>query len=53
MSSPPRKERIVAKLRMERAGRGGKTVSVVYDLPRKATYRKTSGAPLRIPEGIV
>jgi translation initiation factor 1 len=25
---------VVAKLRLERAGRGGKTVTVVYDLPR-------------------
>lgn len=26
--------RVAAKVRMERAGRGGKTVTVVYDLPR-------------------
>ena len=26
--------RIVAKLRAEKSGRGGKTVTVVYDLPR-------------------
>jgi 2,3,4,5-tetrahydropyridine-2-carboxylate N-succinyltransferase len=25
----------------------------VYDLPRKTTYRRTGGAPLRIPEGAV
>jgi translation initiation factor 1 len=30
--------RVVAKLRVEKAGRGGKTVSVVYDLPRNATF---------------
>jgi translation initiation factor 1 len=30
--------RIVAKLRMEKAGRGGKTVSVVYGLPRNAAF---------------
>jgi translation initiation factor 1 len=32
--------RIVAKLRMEKAGRGGKTVTVVYDLPRNAAFLK-------------
>ena len=30
--------RIVAKIRIERAGRGGKTVTVVYDLPRNAAF---------------
>ena len=33
-------DRIVAKLRMEKAGRGGKTVTVVYDLPRNAAFLK-------------
>jgi translation initiation factor 1 len=32
--------RIVAKLRMEKAGRGGKTVTVVYGLPNNATFLK-------------
>jgi translation initiation factor 1 len=32
--------RIVAKLRVEKAGRSGKTVSVVYDLPRNAAFLK-------------
>ena len=32
--------RVVAKLRVEKAGRSGKTVSVVYDLPRNATFLK-------------
>lgn len=32
--------RIVAKLRIEKAGRGGKTVTVVYDLPRNAAFLK-------------
>jgi translation initiation factor 1 len=32
--------RVVAKLRVERAGRGGKTVTVVYDLPRNAAFLK-------------
>ena len=32
--------KIVAKLRMEKKGRGGKTVSVVYDLPRNDVFLK-------------
>ena len=32
--------RIVAKLRLERAGRGGKSVTVLYDLPRNAAFLK-------------
>lgn len=30
--------KVVAKLRMEKKGRGGKTVSVVYDLPRNDAF---------------
>ncbi|HWF85582.1 MAG TPA: translation initiation factor, partial [Vicinamibacterales bacterium] len=30
--------RIVAKLRMEKKGRGGKTVTVVYDLPNNRAF---------------
>lgn len=32
--------KIVAKLRMEKKGRGGKTVTVIYDLPNNATFLK-------------
>ena len=32
--------RVVAKLRLEKKGRGGKTVTVVYDLPRNAAFLK-------------
>jgi translation initiation factor 1 len=32
--------RIVAKLRVEKKGRGGKIVSVVYGLPRNAAFLK-------------
>ena len=32
--------RIIAKLRMERKGRGGKTMTVVYDLPQNAAFLK-------------
>jgi translation initiation factor 1 len=30
--------RVVAKLRTEKKGRGGKTVTVVYDLPRNSVF---------------
>ena len=33
-------DRVVAKLRMEKKGRGGKIVTVVYDLPRNAAFLK-------------
>lgn len=36
----PVPDRIVAKLRLEKAGRGGKTVTVVYDLPRNDAFLK-------------
>jgi translation initiation factor 1 len=32
--------RIVAKLRLEKKGRGGKTVTVVYDLPQNDAFLK-------------
>ena len=32
--------KIVAKLRMEKKGRGGKTVTVIYDLPNNAAFLK-------------
>lgn len=30
--------KVVAKLRLEKKGRGGKTVSVIYDLPNNAAF---------------
>ena len=33
-------DRVVAKLRMEKKGRGGKTVTVVYGLPNNADFLK-------------
>jgi translation initiation factor 1 len=39
--------RIVAKLRIEKAGRGGKTVTVVYDLPRNAAFLKALAQELK------
>jgi translation initiation factor 1 len=38
---------IVAKLRIEKKGRGGKTVTVVYDLPRNEVFLKELGARLK------
>ena len=32
--------RVTAKLRMEKSGRGGKIVTVVYDLPRNEAFLK-------------
>ena len=43
----PLPTRIVAKLRLERKGRGGKTVTVVYDLPRNDAFLKDLGARLK------
>lgn len=39
--------RIVAKLRMEKKGRGGKTVTVVYDLPNNAAFLKELAQELK------
>ena len=39
--------RIVAKLRVETKGRGGKTVTVVYDLPRNSAFLKELGHELK------
>jgi translation initiation factor 1 len=39
--------RIVAKLRMEKKGRGGKTVTVVYDLPDNAAFLKELSQELK------
>jgi translation initiation factor 1 len=43
----PIPSRIVAKLRMEKKGRGGKTVTVVYDLPRNAAFLKDLRSELK------
>src|SRR6187397_1662773 len=39
--------RVVAKLRMEKKGRGGKTVTVVYGLPRNADFLRDLGQDLK------
>ena len=43
----PLPARIVARLRMEKKGRGGKTVTVVYDLPKNDAFLKDLGARLK------
>ena len=43
--------KIVAKLRMEKKGRGGKTVSVVYDLPRNDAFLKDLCQELKLACG--
>jgi translation initiation factor 1 len=43
----PVPDRLVAKLRVEKKGRGGKTVTVVYDLPRNDAFLKELGQRLK------
>jgi translation initiation factor 1 len=43
----PIPSRIVANLRMEKKGRGGKTVTVVDGLPRNATFLKELSQELK------
>lgn len=43
----PVPDRIVAKLRMEKTGRGGKTVTVIYDLPGNQPFLKALAAELK------
>jgi len=44
--------RVVVKMRMERAGRGGKTVTVLYDLPRNGAFLKELGQDLKKACGV-
>ena len=43
----PLPARIVAKLRMEKTGRGGKIVTDVYDLPRNQAFLKALASELK------
>ena len=43
----PVPERIIAKLRLEKKGRGGKTVTVVYGLPKNEAFLQELGARLK------
>jgi translation initiation factor 1 len=40
-------DKVVAKLRMEKTGRGGKTVTVVYGLPQNAEFLKELAQELK------
>lgn len=44
--------RIVAKLRLEKAGRSGKAVTVVYDLPRNDAFLKELSQELKKACGV-
>jgi translation initiation factor 1 len=46
-SDAPVPSRIVAKVRMEKKGRGGKTVTVVYGLPQNAEFLKELSQELK------
>jgi translation initiation factor 1 len=39
--------KIVAKLRIEKSGRSGKTVTIVYDLPQNAAFLKELASELK------
>ena len=39
--------KIVAKLRVEKSGRGGKTATVIYDLPNNQTFLKELASELK------
>jgi translation initiation factor 1 len=43
----PLPKRIVAKMRMEKKGRGGKAVTVVYDLPQNQAFLKDLAGELK------
>ena len=43
----PLPAKIVAKLRMEKSGRGGKTVTVIYDLPNNQPFLKDLASELK------
>lgn len=51
-ASEPVPSRITAKLRMEKAGRGGKTVTVIDGLPKNETFLKELCAELKRSCGV-
>jgi translation initiation factor 1 len=48
----PLPTRIVAKLRLEKKGRGGKAVTVIYDLPDNAPFLKELAGELKRACGV-
>lgn len=51
-ANAPIPSRIVAKLRLEKKGRGGKAVTVVYDLPRNDAFLKDLSSELKRACGV-
>ena len=47
LANEPLPARIQAKLRLEKKGRGGKAVTVVYDLPNNETFLKGLAGELK------
>ena len=47
LANEPLPARIHAKLRLEKKGRGGKAVTVVYDLPNNDTFLKSLAGELK------
>lgn len=47
ISEEPIPPKVIAKLRVETKGRGGKTVTVVYDLPRNSAFLKDLSQELK------
>ena len=46
-AAEPIPTKVVAKLRIEKAGRGGKTVTVVYDLPKNEAFLTSLSVELK------
>ena len=46
-AAEPVPSRVVAKLRVEKQGRGGKTMTVVYDLPKNEKFLKELSQELK------
>ena len=46
-ANEPLPTRMVAKLRLEKKGRGGKSVTVVYDLPKNDAFLKALAGELK------
>ena len=52
VAEQPVPARVIAKLRMEKKGRGGKVVTVVYDLPRNTNFLKELSQELKKACGV-
>ena len=52
LANEPLPARIQAKLRLEKKGRGGKAVTVLYDLPNNETFLKSLAGELKRACGV-